>query len=82
MLMLPVGAFCYRNYSPLSSFTDIFLPYLIIPLIIFFNMGNLLRVFPESLRRNNKLFFKIKAIIILVAFFEPAIIQYTIANLR
>jgi len=80
--LLPLSLFCHQEFSPQSSFLGFFLPYMIIPQIILFNMGNLLRFFPESLRRNNQLFFKIKAAMILVAFSEPPIIEYTIKNFR
>lgn len=82
VFLLPACIFCHQNFLPSSSFLDVFLPYVIIPQIILFNMGNLLRFFPESLRRNNRLFFKVKAAIILVAFFEPAFIQDVIKNFK
>ena len=46
------------------------------------NMGNLQRIFPERLRRNNRLFFKIRLTILLVAFLEPAIINYALTTLN
>lgn len=55
--LIPLIAFTLQNYTPISSFLEIYLPYIIIPQVVLFNMGNLQRIFPERLRRNNRLFF-------------------------
>ena len=80
--LIPLIAFTVQNYTPLSSFLEIYLPYIIVPQIVLFNMGNLQRIFPERLRRNNRLFFKIRLTILLVAFLEPAIINYALTTLN
>jgi len=80
--LIPLIAFTVQNYTPLSSFLEIYLPYIIVPQIVLFNMGNLQRIFPERLRRNNRLFLKLRLTILLVAFLEPAIINYALTTLN
>ena len=80
--LIPLIAFTLQNYTPISSFLEIYLPYIIVPQVVLFNMGNLQRIFPERLHRNNRLFFKIRLTILLVAFLEPAIINYALTTLN
>ena len=54
---------------------DIFSFYIVIPLIIGFNWGNLLRFFPESLRNNRSMFFLVRTLIIVTAIFAPMFVD-------
>lgn len=54
---------------------DIFCFYIVIPLIIGFNWGNLLRFFPESLRNNKGMFFLVRTLIIVAAIFAPMFVD-------
>lgn len=76
--MIPIAL----SYSNLMETLSLFIPYVVIPLIVFFNMGNLQRFFPRRLRRNNRLFFKIRVVIGLVAFCEPIVLEYLLSILR
>ena len=58
--------------------TELFIFYMLVPMIIIFNIGNLLRFFPKSLRRNNRLFFMIRTFIMLVSIFAPMLVEYFI----
>ena len=54
---------------------DIFVFYIVIPLIIGFNWGNLLRFFPENLRNNRSMFFLTRTVIILISVFAPMFVD-------
>lgn len=76
--MIPIALI----YSTPVEFLELFVPYVVIPLVVFFNMGNLLRFFPQRLRKNNQLFFKIRVLIGLVSFFETILLERLISMLR
>lgn len=48
--------------------------YLVIPLIMGFNMGNLLRFFPDRIRKNTSLFITIRAVTLFICIFIPVIL--------
>ena len=54
---------------------DIFTFYIVIPLVIGFNWGNLLRFFPESLRKSRSMFFLVRTLIIVAAIFAPMFVD-------
>ena len=54
---------------------DLFTFYIVIPLVIGFNWGNLLRFFPESLRNNRSMFFLARTLIILASVFAPMFVD-------
>lgn len=54
---------------------EVFIFYVILPLIIIFNMGNLLRFFPEKLRCNNQLFLLIRMALVLSSVVLPMVIE-------
>ena len=54
---------------------DVFFFYIIIPMIVGLNWGNLLRFFPESIRNNRSMFFLVRTIIILTAIFAPMFVD-------
>ena len=54
---------------------DIFGFYIVFPLIIGFNWGNLLRFFPESLRKSRSMFFLVRTLIIVAAIFAPMFVD-------
>ncbi len=62
----------------LRGIFEIFVFYIIIPLIVIFNMGNFLRIFPERIRKNNRTFTIIRAVIIIAAAVGPIVTDYII----
>ena len=54
---------------------DLFTFYIVIPLVIGFNWGNLLRFFPESLRNNRSMFFLARTLIILASVLAPMFVD-------
>lgn len=68
--MLYIAVFCIQTFG-IWGLGEIFVFYIIVPLIVIFNMGNLLRLFPEDLRKNNRLFYMIRTAIILVSLVGP-----------
>lgn len=69
--------FCINSFG-ITGLLEIFFFYVIIPMIVGFNMGNLLRFFPKDLRKNNQLFLIIRTLIILVSIIGPVIVDYLI----
>lgn len=65
----------------LIGLAEILFFYIIIPLIVIFNMGNLLRFFPENIRRNNRMFFTIRTAITLGAIFGPIVVDYLLGRI-
>lgn len=59
---------------------EIFIFYILIPLILILNMGNLLRFFPNAVRKNNRLFLLIRTIGVLAAIFAPMVVEYIIGG--
>ena len=59
----------------ISGFIEIFLFYIIVPLIVIFNMGDLLRFVPKSIRRNNRRFMIFKVAAVLFSTFAPIIVD-------
>ena len=59
----------------ISGFIEIFLFYIIVPLIVIFNMGDLLRFVPKSIRRNNRRFMVFKVAAVLFSTFAPIIVD-------
>ena len=59
----------------ISGFIEFFLFYIIVPLIVIFNMGDLLRFVPKSIRRNNRRFMTFKVTAVLFSTFAPIIVD-------
>ena len=59
----------------ISGFIEFFLFYIIVPLIVIFNMGDLLRFVPKSIRRNNRRFMVFKVAAVLFSTFAPIIVD-------
>ena len=72
MILLFLLAF---NMFGVLGVVDIFLFYILIPMVIGLNWGNLLRFFPESIRKNRSMFFLVRTIIILTAIFAPMFVD-------
>ena len=72
--MLYIAVFCIQTFG-IWGLGEVFVFYVIIPLIIIFNMGNLLRFFPVNLRKKNRLFYMIRTAIILISLFGPVFID-------
>lgn len=73
--MILLAVICLEM-SGIRGFAEVFVFYIAVPLVILFNMGNLLRFFPENLRRNNRLFLMIRTSIMLVTIFLPMLFDY------
>ena len=81
-----IGAFSYLsmiymfflayNMFGLYGSAQIFLFYIIVPLIVIFNMGNLLRFVPSEIRRDNRKFMLLRTSVILFSIFAPIIVDY------
>ena len=59
----------------ISGFIEFFLFYIIVPLIVIFNMGDLLRFVPKSIRQNNRQFMIFKVTAVLFSAFAPIIVD-------
>ena len=59
----------------ISGFIEFFLFYIIVPLIVIFNMGDLLRFVPKSIRQNNSRFMIFKIAAVLFSTFAPIIVD-------
>lgn len=79
--MIFIAVICIDLFG-LSGLAEIFIFYVIIPLIIIFNMGDLLRFFPENIRQNNRLFLIIRMIIILFSVFAPILVDNIIGRVQ
>ncbi len=66
----------------ISGFIEFFLFYIIVPLIVIFNMGDLLRFVPKSIRRNNRRFMVFKVAAVLFSTFAPIIVDNLAASRR
>ena len=77
--MIYVAVFCIDTFG-FYGLAEIFIFYIIIPLIIIFNMGNLLRFFPKNIRKNNRLFFMIRTGIMLATVFLFIVVDYMIGR--
>jgi len=64
----------------LWGFMELLIFYAIAPMIIIFNMGNLLRFFPKNVRQNNRLYFSIRVILLLASTFGIAFIDYLLGR--
>lgn len=77
--MIFLAEICLKSFG-FWGFAEIFCFYIIIPLIVIFNMGNLLRFFPKTLRRNYHLFFMIRITIFLACMFLPILYDNYVAG--
>ena len=64
----------------ISGFIEIFLFYIIVPLIVIFNMGDLLRFVPKSIRQNNRRFMIFKVAVVMFSTFAPIIVDNLIGR--
>ena len=64
----------------ISGFIEFFLFYIIVPLIVIFNMGDLLRFVPKSIRQNNRCFMIFKVAAVLLSTFAPIIVDNLIGR--
>lgn len=64
----------------IRGLSEIFIFYIIIPLAVIFNMGNLLRFFPDNIRKNNRIFIIIRTVIIIAAIFAPIAVDYLVGR--
>lgn len=72
--MLFIGVISFNKFG-ISGLIEIFLFYIIVPLIVIFNMGNLLRFVPKSIRQNNRYFMIFRVAVILFSTFAPIIVD-------
>ena len=77
--MLFLAVVCIKTFG-IWGLAEVFAFYIAVPLVMILNMGNLLRFFPENLRRNNRLFFLIRTAIILAALFAPVLADYIVGR--
>lgn len=77
--MIFIAVLCVDMFG-LYGLAEIFIFYITIPLIIIFNMGNLLYFFPNSIRKNNRLFLMLRTGIILVSIFAPIVVDYLLGR--
>lgn len=77
--MLFLAVVCIKTFG-IWGLAEVFVFYIAVPLVMILNMGNLLRFFPENLRRNNRLFFLIRTAIILAALFAPVLADYIVGR--
>ena len=77
--MIFIAVICIKTFG-LYGLAEIFIFYIIIPLIIIFNMGNLLRFFPNNIRKNNRLFLIIRTGIIIASVFAPIVVDYMVGR--
>lgn len=73
--MITLTAFQWDEYGFLNMIESV-LFYFAVPLIMGFNMGNLLRFFPDRIRKNTNLFFLIRTVTIVVCIFIPSAVDY------
>lgn len=59
-----------------AAILKIFLFYILMPLIFIFNIGNLLRFFPQSIRQNYHLFYMVRMAMVLSSMFFPLIYAF------
>ena len=64
----------------ISGFIEIFLFYIIVPLIVIFNMGDLLRFVPKSIRQNNRRFMIFKVAVVMFSTFASIIVDNLIGR--
>ncbi len=77
--MLYAAVFCIDTFG-FEGLAEIFIFYIIIPLVVIFNMGNLLRFFPKNIRKNNRLFLMIRTGIVIAAVFAPIVVDYLLGR--
>ncbi len=77
--MIFIGIIAFDKFG-VSGIVEIFLFYIIVPLIVIFNMGNLLRFIPRSIRRSNRQFMIFRVAVILFSTFAPIIVDYLIGR--
>ena len=66
--------FCVHEFSS-EGIAEVFVLYVIVPLILLFDMGYLLRFFPKAIRHNNRLFVSIRIFLFLTAVLSPLIVE-------
>ena len=66
----------------ISGFIEFFLFYIIVPLIVIFNMGDLLRFIPKRIRQNNRRFMIFRVAVLLFSTFAPIIVDNLAASRR
>ena len=64
----------------ISGFIEFFLFDIIVPLIVIFNMGDLLRFIPKSIRQNNRWFMIFKATAVMFSTSAPIIVDNLIGR--
>lgn len=73
--LIYIFVFCINEFE-WYGLPEVFLFYVIVPLILLFDMGNLLRIFPAKIRRNNRLFLTLRAFLMFSTVFAPIIVNY------
>lgn len=73
--MILIAVICIDMFG-LRGLFEIFVFYIIVPLIVIFNMGNILRFVPRSIRQNNQQFMILRTAIMLFSFFAPIVVDY------
>lgn len=66
--------FCVHEFSS-EGIAEVFVLYVIVPLILLFDLGYLLRFFPKAIRHNNRLFVSIRIFLFLTAVLSPLIVE-------
>lgn len=72
--MILVAVISFNLFGIVGIF-EIFFFYVIVPLIVIFNMGNLLRFVPGSIRRSNQQFLILRVAILLFSVFAPIVVD-------
>lgn len=73
--MIFISVLCISMFG-MRGLIEIFGFYIIVPLIAIFNMGNFLRIFPENIRKNNRVFIIIRTAVIIAAIIGPIVTDY------
>ena len=77
--MIFIGVVAFDKFGILG-FIEFFMFYIIMQLIIIFNMGNLLRFVPNSIRRNNRRFMTFRVAAVMFSTFAPIIVDNLIGR--
>lgn len=72
--MIFICVIAFDKFS-VEGLLEMFLFYYIVPLVVIFNMGNLLRFVPKTVRENNRSFMIFRTAAILMSIFGPIIVD-------
>ena len=72
--MIYIAVVCFDRFG-VGGLIEIFVFYITVPLIVVFNMGDLLRFVPRSIRRNNRRFMLLRTAAMMFSTFAPIIVD-------